>query len=703
MSCRKLQLVYDFCSIKSTIELVKSNVSQACICCKIKLSTSSLIYTSSMSTLIVPELNGSSESDLDSLTLLTDVQGKLQFVTEIINRYSFPASVRTKLLNQLSLIQHKRSNPSLNLAIIGEFSSGKSTFINALLRDDLLKTSALVATAIATRLKHGDLLQVEAEFTGNNATVIKTDPEAQNIRIPWLPDLDGLDNRTFIHQITANDAISQNIAKVTISHPASFLYQDITIIDTPGTNATNPLHGTITRQTVEEEADAAIIIIPATTPLSQSLSTFLEEALRPYLHRCIFVVTRMDQIRASEQEILLEDVRSRLKQQLNIEPQLYPCSAQVVLDALNGEAILPQHQHWKDSFAQLEASILKRLQHERLSSISESLLRLLNRLFTQLESQLRSQQKNYERRQAAIEKEEVPDFQVFLERQKSVCQTEINQSQSDCLRKCRETIEQHQEALQREAQQLIMNAQNESVLMSAVETSIPQLLATHQETLQQEIQLHLNGFKETGLKLGKRFDQQFAEIYQRLQTLGGAIAVPTTDIKTTIQFPNSILTSVLASQRSMNQQGESLAIGGVAAGAVLGTAIFPIVGTVIGGVLGGLFSTQAFSPSLSTRKQTLWNQLLSSLNEHFTHLKGEAQSETEAYARRIIIALDQKITTYVAQYEQTILTLKQNQQTQLNKLHKLSKDVQSDLQRIEQHRNRLQNQQQRLSNHHVSN
>jgi gas vesicle protein len=141
----------------------------------------------------------------------------------------------------------------------------------------------------------------------------------------------------------------------------------------------------------------------------------------------------------------------------------------------------------------------------------------------------------------------------------------------------------------------------------------------------------------------------------------------------------------------------------VAAGAVLGTAIFPIVGTVIGGVLGGLFSTQAFSPSLSTRKQTLWNQLLSSLNEHFTHLKGEAQSETEAYARRIIIALDQKITTYVAQYEQTILTLKQNQQTQLNKLHKLSKDVQSDLQRIEQHRNRLQNQQQRLSNHHVSN
>jgi uncharacterized protein YfcZ (UPF0381/DUF406 family) len=239
--------------------------------------------------------------------------------------------------------------------------------------------------------------------------------------------------------------------------------------------------------------------------------------------------------------------------------------------------------------------------------------------------------------------------------------------------------------------------------MAVVKTSIPQLLTNRQETLQQETQAHLDCLRAAGLKLGEKFDQQFAEIYQRLQALGGAIAVPTTDLKTSIQFPNSILTSVITSQQSMNKQGESLAIGGVTAGAVIGTAIFPIVGTVIGGVLGGLFSTRVFSPSLPTRKQTLWNQLSPSLGEHFSYLKKQAQAETESCTHRIITALDQKNTTYVAQYEQTILTLQQEQQSQLDELHKLSREVQSDRQRIEQRRNALLNQQQRLSNYHLNN
>ena len=65
---------------------------------------------------------------------------------------------------QIERIKKRCSDKNFYLAVIGEFSSGKSTFINALLRDDLLKTSALVATATTTKITYSDRFAAEALF-----------------------------------------------------------------------------------------------------------------------------------------------------------------------------------------------------------------------------------------------------------------------------------------------------------------------------------------------------------------------------------------------------------------------------------------------------------------------------------------------------------------------------------------------------------
>jgi hypothetical protein len=107
--------------------------------------------------------------------------------------------------------------------------------------------------------------------------------------------------------VRSDDHITPHVAHVSVAHPAPFLHEGILIIDTPGTNATTQEHGMITRQVVESEADAAIIINPATVPISQSPAEFLAGPLRPYLHHCLLVVTRMDQIRPWEQGLLLAE------------------------------------------------------------------------------------------------------------------------------------------------------------------------------------------------------------------------------------------------------------------------------------------------------------------------------------------------------------------------------------------------------------
>ncbi len=88
----------------------------------------------------------------------------LQFAEKVIARSTLNQYQITDLRQLIQRIQQRKNDPNLYLAVIGEFSSGKSTFINALLRDDLLKTSALVTTAAATRLRYGKTLDVKVNF-----------------------------------------------------------------------------------------------------------------------------------------------------------------------------------------------------------------------------------------------------------------------------------------------------------------------------------------------------------------------------------------------------------------------------------------------------------------------------------------------------------------------------------------------------------
>ena len=217
---------------------------------------------------------------LEQLEALTGCEEHLQFAAEVIAHSDISELVRAQLNQQIGRIQQRQQDPNLYLAIVGEFSSGKSTLINALLRDDLLKTSALVATSTATRLHHGNDLIVEASFQGPRSGTLKTKKNAKQITIPWLAGVDGIDTKHFIHLLTSEDEVAKEVTSLSIYHPASFLANNIVIIDTPGTNATNPKHGAITRQIIESEADAAVVVIPATTPLSQTLVDFLADSDR---------------------------------------------------------------------------------------------------------------------------------------------------------------------------------------------------------------------------------------------------------------------------------------------------------------------------------------------------------------------------------------------------------------------------------------
>src|SRR5436305_140273 len=87
---------------------------------------------------------------------LVGIDGHLELAFAIFKAYEWNGAQAAELARRLTQIRERREDANLYLAVIGEFSSGKSTLINALLRENLLPTSVVQATtAAATVLRAG--------------------------------------------------------------------------------------------------------------------------------------------------------------------------------------------------------------------------------------------------------------------------------------------------------------------------------------------------------------------------------------------------------------------------------------------------------------------------------------------------------------------------------------------------------------------
>ena len=209
------------------------------------------------------------------------------------------------------------------LVIVGEFNSGKSAFINALLGQKLLKEGVTPTTAQINILRFGD----------------RTDQSLveQNHQVVFLP----ID-----------------------------LLSEISIVDTPGTNAVIREHEELTTHFVPR-ADLVLFITSADRPFTESERNFLER-IRDWGKKVILVLNKVDLFQDEDE---LNQVVTFLKENalalLGITPEIFPVSARLALRAKNGEP-----QLWEASrFGVLETYI-----QSSLDQVSQVRLKFSNPL-----------------------------------------------------------------------------------------------------------------------------------------------------------------------------------------------------------------------------------------------------------------------------------------------------------------------------------
>lgn len=199
-------------------------------------------------------------------------------------------------------VLQRLAEDTFNVAVVGEFKRGKSTLINALLEKDVLPTDVLPATATVNRVTYGVTPLARIEYH---------DGRVEDI------DLDHLEE--YVTKLTPeSERIAKTIKVATVFYPIHYCKNGVTIIDTPGLCDNETM--TEVTLSVLPQVDAAIMVILAGSPFSQTEREFLEsKIIASDLGRVLFVVSGIDLYDEEDAGKILANIRKRIEDSVLIK------------------------------------------------------------------------------------------------------------------------------------------------------------------------------------------------------------------------------------------------------------------------------------------------------------------------------------------------------------------------------------------------
>ncbi|MGE0462023.1 MAG: dynamin family protein [Vicinamibacterales bacterium] len=216
----------------------------------------------------------------DEHALLADERAVLGRLQRTLARFEGRTEDQEALAHSI-----RRLDELFLLVVVGEFNSGKSTFINALVGQRVLEEGAT--------------------------------PTTRRIQI-----------------LTYGPAVTHSVSEAAVdvvTAPAGML-REIHIVDTPGTNAIFREHEAITTDFVPR-ADFVLFVTSADRPFTETERGFME-AIREWGKKIVVVVNKSDILETPEDRASVEQfVRRSAADLLGTEPQVFLVSARAALRA----------------------------------------------------------------------------------------------------------------------------------------------------------------------------------------------------------------------------------------------------------------------------------------------------------------------------------------------------------------------------------
>ncbi len=198
----------------------------------------------------------------------------------------------------------------LQIAVLGQFKRGKSTFLNALLGQPVLPTGVVPITAIPTFLRWASDYSIEVGYS--DGRMPERLPSAEPARI----------SAELFRLVTeeGNPKNRERVARVEVFLPSPILEDGIVLIDTPGIGSTLR-HNTDAALEVLPQCDAAFFVLSADPPVTAAELDYLA-AVRPHVARLFFIFNKIDYLAESDRAAAVDFLRRSLREQVPAEAEV---------------------------------------------------------------------------------------------------------------------------------------------------------------------------------------------------------------------------------------------------------------------------------------------------------------------------------------------------------------------------------------------
>jgi GTP-binding protein EngB required for normal cell division len=195
-----------------------------------------------------------------------------------------------------------KENQLIDIAILGQFKAGKTSFINSLIGRPLLPVGVVPVTTVITRITR---VQYGAK---EKATVTFLDGRQSEIGLQEI--------EAFISE-AQNPANQKNVAVLDVNLPIFEHYHGLRFVDTPGLGSAYK-YNTATSENWLPRVGAAIVAISSDRPLSESDLNLLRE-LMEYTPEIIILLTKVDLLAPEQQNEVVTFLKNTIKRELNRE------------------------------------------------------------------------------------------------------------------------------------------------------------------------------------------------------------------------------------------------------------------------------------------------------------------------------------------------------------------------------------------------
>lgn len=206
----------------------------------------------------------------------------------ILKSVEFNLSKTPSFLTQ-SIDKLKTNN--YHVLIAGEAKRGKSSFINAMIGQNILPVNDKITTAQAFKINHSEDESFFLRFIDGTAKEIKKE------ELIKYGSQESINKQTGIAEVEGKE-----IDFIEVNTNASFLPHNITLVDTPGMGSLYASHAYVTNRFVPD-ADAVIFLMDTNRPVLESEISFLKKIVK-ITSNIFFVLSKIDTV--DEWEILLK-------------------------------------------------------------------------------------------------------------------------------------------------------------------------------------------------------------------------------------------------------------------------------------------------------------------------------------------------------------------------------------------------------------